>query len=214
MFCFNVLNDTVNRLLNCTDELQRVHSLTEACAGLHSAGVDKSTPANGPTPSCCCFAYRVSVQQSLNFTILWHQSPTQEDTSNRTSHHHMECRSLWRDMSNPGWWGKDQASSPVVWRCICSAPASCPSPCWCRLPWSVPVCPPASETAATFSTCRHHLQGWREPAWGGSARSMQTNYATPRCTTAVAASPSTLLTSLRSLMGRGGWTLHGCMSPR
>ena len=31
-FYFNVLNDTVSRLLNCIDELQCVQSLTEACA--------------------------------------------------------------------------------------------------------------------------------------------------------------------------------------
>lgn len=54
-----------------------------------------------------------------------------------------------------------------------------------------------------FYTCRHHLQGWMEPACGGSARGTQTNCVMPLCMTAVAASPSTRPTSLRSLMGRG-----------
>lgn len=80
---------------------------------------------------------------------------------------------MWQDMSNTRWWGNYLilfSSIPVVWWCICFPPVSWPCPCWRRPPWWVPVCRTASKTAAIFSTCRHHLQGWGEPACGGSAR--------------------------------------------
>jgi len=36
-------------------------------------------------------------------------------------------------------------------------------------PPPAPVCRAASKAAATSSTCRRRLPGWREPTWGGSA---------------------------------------------
>lgn len=131
-----------------------------------------------------------------------------------------EIHSYWYRTFQTPWWGNNQdsffspPSTPVLWLCTCFAPASCLSPSWWCHSWWVPVFQTASKTADTFSTCRHHLSGSEEQAWRRSARGMQTNCATPRCMTAVATSPSTQLTSLRSLMGRGGWTHPGCMSLR
>lgn len=180
------------------------------------AGADKSA-IQPIDPLWVTASLHTDSLSNSHYALLDYKGNT--NTGRHIKHYHMELINSYYDMSNPLMRNKPgflffHSSTPVVWICTRFAPASYPSPsCW-RHPWWVPACQTASKTADTFSTCRHHLSGSEEQAWGRSARGMQTNCATPRCMTAVSASPSTQLTSLRSLMGRGGWTHPGCMSLR